>query len=213
MYDSGATEGGRGGGGGGTPDFFTFELMEGHVYMVMNLGSGVTKVKATNRRVDDGEWHTVSLHREGQRGRLSVDGTATDFACPGKAAQLDLMGPLFVGGIAQGNSGGVLPREVWSAMLQYGFVGCMRDLVVNGDALDLAAAAAAQNPEEIRPYCRKLPAQCEDEPCYDGVCREGWNRYMCDCAATGYWGPTCFNGAVTTTQWHTLRVKRRGKVM
>lgn len=42
MYNSGATT-------APTPDFFAFELMEGHVYMIMNLGSGVTKVKATNR--------------------------------------------------------------------------------------------------------------------------------------------------------------------
>lgn len=105
-----------------------------------------------------------------------------------------MQGPLFIGGVEQGNSAGLLPREVWSAMLQYGFVGCMRELVVNGDVVDLASAAKLQNNEGIRSYCRKLPAQCDSSPCYDGICKEGWNRFVCDCAATSYWGPTCFNG-------------------
>jgi len=65
-------------------DFFAFELLNGHIYLHLDLGSGGVKVKATTRRVDDGAWHETTLRRAGKEGRVTVDGTAADFSTPGK---------------------------------------------------------------------------------------------------------------------------------
>jgi len=65
-------------------DFFAFELLNGHIYLHLDLGSGGVKVKATTRRVDDGTWHEATLRRNGKDGRVTVDGTAADFSTPGE---------------------------------------------------------------------------------------------------------------------------------
>lgn len=80
MYNAGASK--------SVSDFFAFEQMDGHVYLLMNLGSGVVKVKATSRRVDDGRWHTVSLRRHNKSGRVTIDELATDFNTPGNCIPL-----------------------------------------------------------------------------------------------------------------------------
>lgn len=65
-------------------DLFAMELVEGHLYLHLDLGSGSVKVKGTPRRVDDGMWHEVTLQRSGREGRVTVDDNAADFSTPGK---------------------------------------------------------------------------------------------------------------------------------
>lgn len=65
-------------------DLFAVELVEGHLWLHLDLGSGPAKVKGTTRRVDDGSWHELMLKRTGKQGRLTVDGNAADFTTPGK---------------------------------------------------------------------------------------------------------------------------------
>ncbi|KAG7256136.1 hypothetical protein CRUP_030099 [Coryphaenoides rupestris] len=37
--------------------------------------------------------------------------------------------------------------------------------------------------------------QCDAKPCKNrGACKEGWNRYICDCTGTGFWARTCERG-------------------
>lgn len=64
-------------------DMFGVELIEGHLWLHLDLGSGAAKVKGTTRRVDDGSWHEMTLKRTGKQGRLTVDGNAADFTTPG----------------------------------------------------------------------------------------------------------------------------------
>ena len=59
------------------------ELVNGHVYLHLDLGSGSVKVKATSRRIDDGTWHEITISRNGKNGRATVDGASTDFVTPG----------------------------------------------------------------------------------------------------------------------------------
>jgi neurexin len=65
-------------------DFFAFEMLSGHVYLHLDLGSGTTRVQASPRRIDDGGWHEITLRRNGREGRVTVDGSAADFKTPGK---------------------------------------------------------------------------------------------------------------------------------
>ena len=65
-------------------DFFAMEMMDGQVYLHLNLGSGSRKVKVTIRRVDDSRWHEISYSRDGRAGVVSVDEMVLDFAMQGK---------------------------------------------------------------------------------------------------------------------------------
>lgn len=113
----------------------------------------------------------------------------------GTASQLDLEGPLFVGALAPSDQGPAVPSEVWTAKLNYGYVGCLRQLVVNGKTVDLAAQAREQDSGSLRPSCHTSPSQCDSQPCLNGgLCSEGWNRFVCDCTRTGFTGPVCAKG-------------------
>lgn len=117
--------------------------MGGHLYLHLDLGSGAVKVKATTRRADDGSWHEVMLRRNGREGRLTVDENAADFSTPGESTQLDLEGGMYLGGL--GPLQLPVPPALWSAVLNVGYVGCLRDFVVDGKALDIAEYARQQD--------------------------------------------------------------------
>lgn len=88
------------------------------------------------------------------------------------------------------------PPQVWTALLNYGYVGCIRDLFVDGQSKDIRRLAEAQRAVGVKPSCsREPPKQCLSNPCqHNGNCREGWNRYVCDCSGTGYLGRSCERG-------------------
>ncbi|XP_069165959.1 neurexin 1 isoform X1 [Procambarus clarkii] len=176
-------------------DFFALELLEGHLYLHLNLGSGSRRVKATNRRVDDGWWHEVTLNRDAQAGRITVDEGANDFTTPGESHRLDLDGALYVGGV---NTGVVVPPELWTGRLGLGYVGCLRDLVINGLPADLASYAKKQDSGSIVSFCHSDGGSCSSSPCmHGGTCKEGWGRFICDCSHTAFVGPTCGKDAAT----------------
>lgn len=44
------------------------------------------------------------------------------------------------------------------------------------------------------------PGQCDSQPCLNGgVCKDGWNRFTCDCSATNHGGPICGKEAATAS--------------
>lgn len=87
-------------------------------------------------------------------------------------------------------------------MLNYGYVGCVRDLFIDGRSKDIRQIAQSQNMTGIKSSCNKLTGkQCDSSPCKNnGVCKEGWNRFICDCTGTGYWDSSCEKGEITSTQ-------------
>ena len=64
-------------------DMFAVELLAGHIYVHVDLGSGSARVRATDRRVDDGLWHSITVVRQGRKGRVTVDDHSSDFVTPG----------------------------------------------------------------------------------------------------------------------------------
>ena len=109
-----------------------------------------------------------------------------------------------------------LPPEVWTATLHHGFVGCLKDLFINGASIDIVTYAHQQDVGKyfftcghyssvtfitfllclgsIRSSCHKMVGFCHDRPCmHGGACTEGWNRYVCDCSQTSFSGATCGN--------------------
>ncbi|XP_061721601.1 neurexin 1 isoform X2 [Cydia pomonella] len=183
---------------GCTADLFAVEMLNGYIYVHMDLGSGGVRVRASRRRVDDSHWHEFLLRRTGRDGRVTVDGANAEFKTPGESNQLELDGPLFVGGLGSEYSAAKTPPVLWTAALRQGFVGCVRDLVLNGKPQDLTAYARQQDSASVRPACHVLMKQCVNSPCqHGGVCSEGWNRPLCDCSSTNYGGPTCGRESAT----------------
>ncbi|XP_039981460.1 neurexin 3b isoform X2 [Xiphias gladius] len=174
-------------------DFFAVELLDGGLYLLLDMGSGTIKVKATQAKVNDGAWHHVDIQRDGRSGIISVNSRRTPFTASGENEILDLEGDLYLGGLPDNRVGLVLPTELWTAMLNYGYVGCVRDLFIDGRSKDIRQIAQSQNVTGIKPSCNKLLGkQCDSNPCKNnGACKEGWNRFICDCTGTGFWDSTC----------------------
>ncbi|XP_049320184.1 neurexin 3a isoform X6 [Astyanax mexicanus] len=174
-------------------DFFAVELLDGSLYLLLDMGSGTIKVKATQNKVNDGAWYHVDIQRDGRSGTISVNSRRTPFTASGESEILDLEGDMYLGGLPDNRAGLILPTELWTAMLNYGYVGCIRDLFIDGRSKDIRQIAEAQNGAGIKPSCNKVSGkQCESYPCKNkGVCKEGWNRFVCDCTGTGYWSRTC----------------------
>eukprot|EP00063_Salmo_salar_P038883 XP_014013718.1 PREDICTED: neurexin-1a-like isoform X12 [Salmo salar] len=174
-------------------DFFAIEMLDGHLYLLLDMGSGTTKTKAIDRKVNDGEWYHVDFQRDGRSGTISVNSQRTAYTAPGDSEILDLDDILYLGGLPEDRQGLIFPTEVWTALLNYGYVGCVRDLFVDGQSKDIRRLAEAQRAVGVKPSCsREPPKQCLSNPCqHSATCREGWNRYVCDCSGTGYLGRAC----------------------
>nr|XP_029541248.1 neurexin-1 isoform X27 [Oncorhynchus nerka] len=174
-------------------DFFAIEMLDGHLYLLLDMGSGTTKTRAINKKVNDGEWYHVDFQRDGRSGTISINTQRQAYTAPGESEILDLDDNLYLGGLPENKLGLVFPTEVWTALLNYGYVGCIRDLFIDGQSKDVRRMAEVQKATGVKPSCSKEPPkQCLSNPCQNnGVCREGWNRYVCDCSGTGYLGRSC----------------------
>ncbi|XP_039550023.1 neurexin 2a isoform X14 [Pimephales promelas] len=174
-------------------DFFAMELLDGFLYLLMDMGSGSIKMKVGNKKVNDGEWCHVDFQREGRKGSISVNGRSMPFSTNEGSEILDLDGEMYLGGLPEDSGALPLPPEVWTARLRLGFVGCVRDLFVDGRSKDLRRLAELQSVAGVSSFCtRETHRRCSSEPCaHGGRCHEGWNRHVCDCTGTGYLGANC----------------------
>ncbi|KAM9297469.1 neurexin-1 isoform X17 [Phalacrocorax carbo] len=174
-------------------DFFAIEMLDGHLYLLLDMGSGTIKIKALQKKVNDGEWYHVDFQRDGRSGTISVNTLRTPYTAPGESEILDLDDDLYLGGLPENKAGLVFPTEVWTALLNYGYVGCIRDLFIDGQSKDIRQMAEIQSTAGVKPSCsREMAKPCLSNPCKNnGVCRDGWNRYVCDCSGTGYLGRSC----------------------
>ncbi|XP_036286375.1 neurexin-2-beta isoform X14 [Pipistrellus kuhlii] len=175
-------------------DYFAMELLDGYLYLLLDMGSGGIKLRASSRKVNDGEWCHVDFQRDGRKGSISVNSRSTPFLAAGESEILDLESELYLGGLPEGGRVDMpLPPEVWTAVLRAGYVGCVRDLFIDGRSRDLRGLAEAQGAAGVAPFCsRETLKQCASAPCRNGgACREGWNRFVCDCVGTGFLGRVC----------------------
>ncbi|TRY57944.1 hypothetical protein DNTS_009828, partial [Danionella cerebrum] len=175
-------------------DYLALELMEGFLYLLMDMGSGPVKIRASNKKVNDGEWCHVDFQREGRRGSISVNSRSVPFLSPEGSEVLDLEGEMFLAGLPDSNPEvSLLPPELWTAQLGLGFVGCVRDLFIDGRSRDVRRLAELQSAPGVSSFCtREQQRRCSSTPCRNGgQCTEGWNRHRCDCSGTGFLGHDC----------------------
>lgn len=183
-------------------DFFSLEIHNRFLNAYFNLGTSYIRHEVVHEHVSSGKPHQISveinenyaLFKFDQRPETSIKLSNV----PNEA--LELTGPLIIGGIhpshimAAGASPSVkIPPYFYSGMLGKGFVGCIQDVEVNGQFVNLTHYALMEAVSGVNTdMCTAMPNQCEIGNCMnDGVCLEGWNRFYCDCSATGFNGPIC----------------------
>uniref|UniRef100_A0A8C5F0B5 Heparan sulfate proteoglycan 2 n=1 Tax=Gopherus evgoodei TaxID=1825980 RepID=A0A8C5F0B5_9SAUR len=150
-------------------DFVSFGLVGGRPEFRFDAGSGMATIRHP-APIRLGEFHTVWLYRNLTQGSLVLDShPPVNGTSQGKFQGLDLNEELYLGGypdyIAIAKSG-----------LSSGFVGCVRQLLVQGEEvifkdLDLKAHGVSNCPT------------CRDRPCQNGgVCRDSESSsYVCHC--------------------------------
>lgn len=177
-------------------DFFALEIHNRLLNAYFNFGSKYTRFEIVKEHVSNGKPHHVSveIHQKfivfkfdhTTERILNLDNTASE--------SLDLQSPLIIGGLhpAHKKSSG-LPPYFFSGMLGHGFVGCVQEVEVNGQLVNLTEFASLEGVSGLSAgMCAPMPDQCEIGHCMnDGVCVEGWNRFYCDCSSTGFGGPIC----------------------
>ncbi|XP_072797323.1 cadherin EGF LAG seven-pass G-type receptor 3 isoform X2 [Vicugna pacos] len=195
-------------------DFLALELVAGQVRLTYSTGESNTVVSPTvPGGLSDGQWHTVHLRYYnkprtdalgGAQGPskdkvavLSVDDCDVavalqfgaeigNYSCAAAGMQtsskksLDLTGPLLLGGVPN------LPENF--PVSHKDFIGCMRDLHIDGRRVDMAAFVANNG---TTAGCQAKLHFCDSGPCKNsGFCSERWGGFSCDCPV-GFGGKDC----------------------
>ncbi|KAM8864754.1 basement membrane-specific heparan sulfate proteoglycan core protein isoform 3-T3 [Spinachia spinachia] len=160
-------------------DFISLGLVGGRLEFRFDVGSGMATIRDPNP-VKLGEFHTVELYRNHTLGYIIVDGgEPINGSSQGKFQGLDLNEEVHVGGYPNYT---VLAK---TAGIQTGFVGCIRQLVIQGEEvifkdLDRSSTGVTNCPT------------CKDHPCQNGgVCADSEaSLYKCGCPR-GFTGSNC----------------------
>uniref|UniRef100_A0A7M4G0T5 Basement membrane-specific heparan sulfate proteoglycan core protein n=1 Tax=Crocodylus porosus TaxID=8502 RepID=A0A7M4G0T5_CROPO len=154
------------------------EAKEGERPRWFDAGSGMATIRhPTPIRL--GEFHTVRLYRNLTQGSLVLDDhPPVNGTSQGKFQGLDLNEELYLGGYPS-------YAAVAKTGLSSGFIGCVRQLLIQGEEvifrdLDLPAHGVTSCPT------------CRDQPCQNGgVCRDSESSsYVCHCPQ-GFTGSNC----------------------
>ncbi|XP_060478237.2 basement membrane-specific heparan sulfate proteoglycan core protein isoform X8 [Panthera onca] len=160
------------------PDFISFGLVGGRPEFRFDAGSGMATIRHPTP-LALGQFHNVTLLRSLTQGSLIVGGLApVNGTSQGKFQGLDLNEELYLGGYPDY---GAIPK----AGLSGGFVGCVRELRIQGEEiifhdLNLTAHGISHCPT------------CRDRPCQNGgQCQDSESSsYVCICPA-GFTGSRC----------------------
>ncbi|KAM4652668.1 basement membrane-specific heparan sulfate proteoglycan core protein [Discoglossus pictus] len=159
-------------------DFVSFGLVGGRPEFRFDAGSGMAIIRYPTP-ITLGEFHTVTLYRNLTQGSLVVDNQApVNGTSQGKFQGLDLNEELFLGGYPN--------YEVISKTgLSSGFVGCVRQLIIQGEEVIFKDLDLSSNGISNCPTCR-------DRPCKNrGICKDSESSsYVCKCPH-GFTGSNC----------------------
>ena len=145
-------------------------LDSGRVKLEFALEGKSVPLRSVLAGLDDGMWHSVIVDISAKRVTLTVDNKESSADCDGSFVTSS---EVFAGGNEWGKNG---------------FVGCMRDLIVQGQNISLRNLCRTQ-------VCRNecsLPDLCVPNPCRNrGRCSQQWNQSVCDCSGTDFTGAKC----------------------
>ncbi|KAJ8260293.1 hypothetical protein GJAV_G00179310 [Gymnothorax javanicus] len=160
-------------------DFISLGLVGGRPEFRFDVGSGMATIRYPTP-ITLGEFHTVEIYRNQTQGSIVVDEEPpVNGSSQGKFQGLDLNEELYVGGYPNYS---LISKTTG---FKSGFVGCIRQLVVQGDevifkVLDRSSTGVSNCPT------------CKDRPCQNGgVCQDSeTSSYKCDCVR-GFTGSNC----------------------
>ncbi|XP_068162728.1 basement membrane-specific heparan sulfate proteoglycan core protein isoform X3 [Antennarius striatus] len=160
-------------------DFISLGLVGGRLEFRFDVGSGMATIRDPFP-LKLGEFHTVEVFRNLTLGYIMVDGgEPINGTSQGKFQGLDLNEELHVGGYPN------YTTLAKTAGIKTGFVGCIRQLVIQGEEvifkeLDRSSTGVTNCPT------------CSDHPCQNGgVCENSeTSLYRCSCPR-GFTGSNC----------------------
>ncbi|KAI4534041.1 hypothetical protein MG293_014901 [Ovis ammon polii] len=162
----------------GITDFIRIELRSPAVVTFsFDVGNGPFEISVQSpTHFNDNQWHHVRVERNIKEASVRVDQLSprTQPAPADGHVLLQLNSQLFVGG---------------TATRQRGFLGCIRSLQLNGEALDLEERARVTPGVEpgCGGHCSSYGRLCH----HGGTCREKPSGFSCDCTSSAYAGPFC----------------------
>uniref|UniRef100_A0A672LRZ6 Agrin n=1 Tax=Sinocyclocheilus grahami TaxID=75366 RepID=A0A672LRZ6_SINGR len=167
----------------GKKDFLSLALVEGHVELRFNTGSGTASV-ISKVLVRPGRWHQLVVVRNRRNAMLSVDNEpSVEGQSPPGTDGLNLDTDLFIGGVLED----MIPDLKERTSVSTGLVGCIRMLDVNNFVYNLQ-----ENGDSIL-YGSGV-GECGNNPCLPNPCKNGAScqvkeaeMFHCKCVN----GPTC----------------------
>uniref|UniRef100_A0A9J7XRC1 Agrin n=1 Tax=Cyprinus carpio carpio TaxID=630221 RepID=A0A9J7XRC1_CYPCA len=170
----------------GKKDFLSLALVEGHVELRFNTGSGTASV-ISKVLVRPGRWHQLVVVRNRRNAMLSVDNEpSVEGQSPPGTDGLNLDTDLFIGGVLED----MIPDVKERTSVSTGLVGCIRMLDVNNFVYNLQ-----ENGDSIL-YGSGV-GECGNNPCLPNPCKNGAScqvkeaeMFHCKCV-NGFSGPTC----------------------
>ncbi|XP_062329447.1 protocadherin Fat 4 [Osmerus eperlanus] len=192
-------------------EFLALELLGGRARFSYNLGSGLVRLE-TKKQVADGHFHSITARRIGNIGSLEVD-SCSDIEANGfcfsqnegisSQRTLDGASNMSLGGVRSIESILQIPTHIQS----HDFVGCLRNVKVNGIPLVPSKALATYNILQSCP--RDAVSPCDSSPCKNGgACQDMWSHYLCYCR-NSYTGASC---ATVVSEEHVLRLNGNGYI-
>nr|XP_040016240.1 laminin subunit alpha-2 isoform X4 [Gasterosteus aculeatus aculeatus] len=120
-------------------DFVAIQIKDGQVCLGYDLGSGNIS-GCVPFSINDGNWHTIRVSRNKQRGLLLVDGRySKHMNSPKKADLLDVVGMLYVGGFPENYTS----KRIGPIL--YSINGCIRGLKMVGGAVSTKLVAPSHS--------------------------------------------------------------------
>ncbi|XP_012566541.2 contactin-associated protein like 5-3 [Hydra vulgaris] len=154
------------------------------IRVLLNFGFGEIKqdvdIEKIGRYIDDNEWHEFDLMFNMKEVNVTLDGILMIHGLPlqDDPVQLNVDGrPMYIGG---------------SYYDEYGFVGCIRSLYINGRISNIHHIAEGQEDYGVYPGCGSACILL-NKPCNYGECIDYYNAFQCNCSISPYDGKYCQN--------------------
>ncbi|XP_065666075.1 contactin-associated protein-like 2 isoform X1 [Hydra vulgaris] len=154
------------------------------VRVLLNFGFGEIKqdvdIEKIGRYLDDNEWHEFDVMFNMKELNVTLDGILMIQGLPlqDDPVQFNVDGkPLYVGG---------------SFHDEFGFVGCIRSLYVNGRVSNIRQIAEGQEDFGVYPGCGSACVLL-NKPCNYGYCVDHYDSFSCNCSVSPFDGKYCQN--------------------
>lgn len=147
-----------------TGDFLCISLVNCSVQLRYNLGDETIILEAPQKVTINGStWHVIKAGRVGAEGYLDVDGINVTEKANVKMSSLDTNTDFYLGGVSSLH----LVNPMAIANEPVGFQGCIREVIINHQELQLSELGAKGGSNV---------GDCDGTPCGYNVCR---NRGEC----------------------------------